>query len=79
MDDDFLQRLMRELDSDELAIAIRHAGKELQNVFFRNMGERAVEMLLEDMYYMGDIEQEKIEEAQQKIVNMINLLKKEEI
>jgi hypothetical protein len=79
MDDHFIQRLMRELDSQELAIAIRHTEKELKDVFFRNMSEKAVEMLWEDMDYLGDVEPERVIEYQQKIVEIINALKAEEI
>jgi hypothetical protein len=77
LDDDFIKKLMRELDSRELAIAIRHADKDLKNVFFRNLSERAAEMLWEDMEYLGDVEPKRVKEDQEKIIAMVKALKAE--
>jgi hypothetical protein len=79
LEDDFVKKLMRELYSQELAAAIRHADKDLKNVFFRNMSEKAAEMLWEDIEYLGDVEPERAKECQQKIIDMAKALKAEEI
>jgi DNA-binding GntR family transcriptional regulator len=78
LDGDFIKKLMRELDSQELAKAIRNAGKEMQNVFLNNMSERSAEMLMEDVEYLGEISKKDMEEAQRHIINVMNFLKKEE-
>lgn len=74
LDDRAIQKVMREVDSQELGKALFLVDSEVQNKFFRNMSKRAVAMLTEDMTYMGPIRVKDAEEAQQKIVSIIRHL-----
>ncbi|HAU85662.1 MAG TPA: flagellar motor switch protein FliG [Lachnospiraceae bacterium] len=74
LDDKSIQRVLREVDNNELAIALKGANEEVQNVIFNNLSKRLVTMIKEDMEYMGPVRMKDVEEAQQKIVNIIRKL-----
>jgi flagellar motor switch protein FliG len=74
LDDRAIQKVMREVDSQELAKALKSVDTEVQDKIFRNMSKRAAGMLKEDMEYMGPIRLKDVEEAQQKIVSIIRHL-----
>ena len=74
LDDRAIQKVMREVDSQELAKALKAVDTEVQDKIFRNMSKRAAGMLKEDMEYMGPIRLKDVEEAQQKIVSIIRHL-----
>jgi flagellar motor switch protein FliG len=74
LDDRGIQRLLRELDSKDLALALKGANEEVQNKIFRNMSERASFMLRDDMESMGPVRLKDVEETQQKIVGIIRRL-----
>ncbi len=74
MDDRSLQRVLREVEMKELSLALKGATEELRGKFFRNMSKRASEMLREDMDYMGPVRVKDVEEAQQKVVNVVRAL-----
>jgi flagellar motor switch protein FliG len=65
---------MREVDSQELAKALKSVDTEVQDKIFKNMSKRAASMLKEDMEYMGPVRLKDVEEAQQKIVSIIRHL-----
>ncbi|MDR1129088.1 MAG: flagellar motor switch protein FliG [Treponema sp.] len=74
LDDKAIQKVMREVDSQELAKALKSVDTEVQDKIFRNMSKRAAGMLKEDMEYMGPVRLKDVEEAQQKIVSIIRHL-----
>lgn len=74
LDDRAIQKVLREVDSQELAKALKAVDTEVQDKIFRNMSKRAASMLKEDMEYMGPIRLKDVEEAQQKIVSIIRHL-----
>ena len=74
LDDRSIQKVMREVDSQELAKALKSVDTEVQDKIFRNMSKRAAGMLKEDMEFMGPIRLKDVEEAQQKIVSIIRHL-----
>ena len=74
LDNRSVQRIMREIDAKDLAMAMKTASEDVKNLIFRNMSKRAVELLKEDMGYMGPVRLRDVEEAQQKIVNVIRQL-----
>lgn len=74
LDDRAIQKVLREVDSQELAKALKAVDTEVQDKIFRNMSKRAAGMLKEDMEYMGPIRLRDVEEAQQKIVSIIRHL-----
>lgn len=74
LDDRSIQRVLREVENSELAVALKSANEEVQNVIFNNMSTRLSAMIKEDMEYMGPVRMKDVEEAQQKIVNIIRKL-----
>jgi len=66
--------VIREVDTTELAKALKAVDTEVQDKIFRNMSKRAAALLKEDMEFMGPIRLRDVEEAQQKIVNIIRKL-----
>ena len=74
LDDRSIQRVLREVENSELAVALKNANEEVQNVIFNNMSTRLFDMIKEDMEYMGPVRLKDVEEAQQKIVNIIRKL-----
>ncbi|NLM40774.1 MAG: flagellar motor switch protein FliG [Firmicutes bacterium] len=74
LDDRSIQKVLREVDSKDLAMALKTASEEVSARIFRNMSKRAAEMLKEDIEYMGPVRLRDIEETQQKIVATIRRL-----
>jgi len=74
LDDRSIQRVLREVDHSELAVALKNCNEDVQNVIFNNMSKRLAAMIREDMEYMGPVRLKDVEEAQQKIVNIIRKL-----
>ena len=72
-----IQRFIREIDNTQWAISLKSASEEVKNVIFTNMSKRLVEMIEEDMEFMGPVRVKDIEEAQQNIVNVIRRLEEE--
>jgi flagellar motor switch protein FliG len=77
IDDRSMQRVLKEIDTKELAMALKGASEELQGKFFRNMSSRAGEMIKEDMQYMGPVRLKDVEEVQQRIVDVIRRLEED--
>jgi len=74
LDDRAIQRVLRDVDNNDMAIALKGANEEVQNVIFNNMSKRLAVMIKEDMEFMGPVRMKDVEEAQQKIVNIIRKL-----
>lgn len=74
LDDRAVQAVLKEVDMKELATALKGVSQEVSGKVFRNMSERAVGMLKEDMEFMGPVKVRVVEEAQQKIVGVIRRL-----
>ncbi len=74
LDDRSIQRVLRDVDNNDLAIACKGSAEEVQNAIFSNMSKRLAEMIREDMEFMGPVRMKDVEEAQQKIVNIIRKL-----
>ncbi|MCR4656224.1 MAG: flagellar motor switch protein FliG [Lachnospiraceae bacterium] len=74
LDDRSIQRVLREVDNNDLAIALKGANEEVQNAIFNNLSKRLAVMIKEDMEFMGPVRMKDVEEAQQKIVNIIRRL-----
>ena len=74
LDNRSIQRFLREVDNSVLVVALKGANEEVQKVIFNNMSKRLVEMIKEDMEYLGPVRLRDVEEAQQKIVNIIRKL-----
>ncbi len=74
LDDRSIQRVLREVDNNELAVALKSAGENVQEAIFKNLSKRLAVMIREDMEFMGPVRMKDVEEAQQKIVNIIRKL-----
>ncbi len=74
LDDRAIQRVLRDVDNNDLAIALKSANEQVQNAVFNNLSKRLAVMIKEDMEFMGPVRMKDVEEAQQKIVNIIRKL-----
>ena len=75
MDNRSIQTVLRQdIDNKELAIALKGSSEEVQEVIFQNLSKRLAAMIKEDMEFMGPVRRSDVEEAQQKIVNIIRRL-----
>lgn len=74
LDDRAIQRVLRDVDNNDLGIALKGANEEVQNVIFKNLSKRLSAMIKEDMEFMGPVRMKDVEEAQQKIVGVIRKL-----
>ena len=74
LDDRAVQSILKEVDVKELATALKGVSQEVQEKVFGNMSERAMNMLKEDMEFMGPVKLRTVEESQQKIVAIIRRL-----
>ncbi len=74
LDNRAIQTVLREVDNNELAIALKNANEDVQKVIFDNLSSRLASMIKEDMEFMGPVRLKDVEDAQQKIVNIIRKL-----
>ena len=74
LDDRAIQRVLRDVDNSDLALALKNTNEEVQNAIFNNLSKRLAVMIKEDMDFMGPVRMKDVEEAQQKIVNVIRKL-----
>lgn len=74
LDNRSIQRVLREIDNKDLALALKGSSEEVKKIIFNNISKRLREMIQEDMEYMGPVRLKDVEEAQQKIVNIIRKL-----
>ncbi len=74
LDDRSIQRVLRDVDNNDLAVALKSANENVQDAIFRNLSSRLATMIKEDMEFMGPVRLKDVEEAQQKIVNIIRKL-----
>lgn len=77
LDDKAIQKVLREVDTQELAKALKGVDAEVQDKIYRNMSKRAASLLKEDMEFMGPTRRKDVEEAQQKIVAIIRKLEEQ--
>ena len=68
IDNQGIQVLLRNIDKDKLAIALKGASETIKELFFNNMSSRAGKIIKEDMDAMGPVRLRDVEEAQQYIV-----------
>lgn len=74
LDDRAIQRVLRDVDNNDLGVALKGANQEVQNTIFNNLSKRLAAMIKEDMEFMGPVRMKDVEEAQQKIVGVIRKL-----
>ena len=69
-----IQRVLREVDNNDLALALKGSNEQVQNACLSNLSSRLAAMIKDDMEIMGPVRMKDVEEAQQKIVNIIRKL-----
>ncbi len=74
LDDRALQIIIRELDQDDLRMSLKGAAEEIKDAFFRNMSERAVEVLKEDLEMMGPVKMRDVEAARRRVIAVVHRL-----
>ncbi len=74
LDDMTIQRVLREVETQDLAVAIKGSNEDVKNVLLNNISARAKENILSDIEYLRNVRLRDVEEAQQKIVNVIRHL-----
>ena len=74
LSDRAVQVVLRQVDTHDIALALKTASEDVADKIFRNMSKRAAQMLKEDMEYMGPVRLREVEDAQQRIVNVIRQL-----
>ena len=74
VNDKGIQSMLKEVDNDALALALKTASQDLKDKIFKNMSERASQLIKEDMEYMGPVRVSDVEAAQQKIVDVVRRL-----
>lgn len=77
MDSLSIQRFLREVDTKEMAIALKGSNKEVTDVIFANMSQRMGDTVKSEMEYLHNVRVRDVEEAQQKVVAIIRRLEDE--
>ncbi len=78
IDDRSIQRILREVDKKDLALALKITDEKIRNKIFTNMSERASEVVKEDLEFMGPVKLKEVEAAQMRIVDIIKELEEQE-
>ena len=79
IDDLGIAEILKRADKKVLTIALKGTSDELRNCFFRNMSSRAVEMMKEEMDFMGPVKLKEVEKAQHEVVEIVRQLEEEGI
>ena len=74
LSDRAVQLVLRQVENDDVALALKTSSEEVEEAIFSNMSDRAAKMLKEDIEYMGAVRLREVEDAQQRIVNVIREL-----
>lgn len=74
LSDRAVQLVLRQVDTHDVALALKTSSEDVENKIYRNMSKRAAEILREDIEYMGPVRLREVEDAQQRIVNVIRQL-----
>jgi flagellar motor switch protein FliG len=74
LDDVSIQRVLREVETKELALALKGCSEEVANAIYRNQSKRAAASLKEDMEFLGPVRLMDVEKSQQRIVAIIRRL-----
>jgi flagellar motor switch protein FliG len=74
VNDKGIQAVLKEVDNDELCLALKTASEALKDKIFNNMSARAADLIREDMQYMGPVRLSDVEAAQQRVVDVVRRL-----
>jgi len=74
LDDRSIQRVLKEVDNKDLALALKHVSPEVKKRVTSNLSQRAAQTIQEEIDYMGPVRLKDVEEAQQRVVDIIRSL-----
>ncbi len=77
MDDRSVQRFVRDLEVKDIVYALKSASEEMKTIFFNNMSKRMADSVRGDMEVTSNVRLKEVEEAQQRIVNVIRNLEEQ--
>ena len=77
LDQSAIQSILKEVDSKDLALALKGATAEVRTLIFDNMSKRATTAVKEEMEYMGAVRVSEVETAQQAIIEVVRTLENE--
>jgi flagellar motor switch protein FliG len=77
IDDKGIQAVLKEVPRDQLVLALKTASNELKDLLFRNVSQRAAEMIRDDLSALGPVKLKDVEKAQQGIVDVVRRLEAE--
>lgn len=77
VEDKSMQKVLKEIDTSDISIALKAASEEVKNKIFKNISSRAADMIREELEFMGPVRLKVVEESQQKIVNVVRRLEEE--
>ena len=69
-----IQRILREVDTNDLALALKGSSEDVANAIYKNLSKRAAQTLKEDIEFMGPVRLIEVEQAQQRIVGIVRRL-----
>ncbi len=69
-----IQKILKEVDRKDLALSLKIADEKLKEKIFKNMSERAADLLKEELQYMGMVRLKEVESAQAKIIDVVKNL-----
>ncbi len=74
IDDKGIQRILKDVDKKDLALALKVSDDKIRAKIFKNMSERAAAVVKEELEYMGPVKLKEVEGAQMRIVDLVKLL-----
>ncbi|MEY4700236.1 MAG: flagellar motor switch protein FliG, partial [Pseudomonadota bacterium] len=77
IDDRGVQTVLKDVPREQLVLALKTASPELRDVVFRNVSQRAAEMIKEDLEALGPTKLKDVEKAQQSIVDIVRRLEED--
>jgi flagellar motor switch protein FliG len=78
IDDKGIQRILRDVDKKDLAMALKVSDEKIKAKIFKNMSERAAAVVREELEYMGPVKLKDVETSQMRIVDIIKELEESE-
>ncbi|NLT50078.1 MAG: flagellar motor switch protein FliG, partial [Ignavibacteria bacterium] len=78
LSDKDVQRILKEVDRKDLALSLKIAEEQVKDKIFKNMSERAADLLKEELQFMGPVKLKEVEAAQARVVDLIKMLEEQE-
>ena len=77
IDDKGVQAVLKEVPRDQLVLALKTASQDLKDLLFKNVSQRAAQMIMEDLDALGPVKVKDVEKAQQGIIDIVRRLEAE--